>query len=108
MRGRAIGAEVLFSRDPAKIAGMSGPFQASYVEGTAAENGEFYGERKALSLDEIKGIVTAMPERADCLEPNAADGTETAAAGHGEAKQEASEGAAAGEGDTHEVAASSH
>ena len=29
MRGRAIGAEVLFSRDPGKVPGMDGPFAAS-------------------------------------------------------------------------------
>lgn len=71
MRGRAIGAEVLFSREPGKIAGLTAAFQASYVEGSAAENGEFYGKRKALKLDEIKGIVTAMADRTDCLDPDA-------------------------------------
>lgn len=69
MRGRAIGAEVLFSRNPGRIPGMSAPFAASYVEGAAAENGEFYGERRTLEVDEIKAIVTAMPERTDCLDP---------------------------------------
>lgn len=84
MRGRAIGAEVLFSREPGKIPGMNGPFAASYVDGAAAANGEFYGERKALDLDEIKDIVTAMPGRADCLDPVAEDeeGGEMASAGH--------------------------
>ncbi|HVK91065.1 MAG TPA: hypothetical protein VM468_06600 [Mycoplana sp.] len=79
MRGRAIGAEVLFSRDPGQIPGMSAPFAASYVEGPAAENGEFYGERRALEIDEIKSIVTAMSERADCLDLAATGGE----GGHG-------------------------
>ncbi|MCD2182995.1 hypothetical protein [Rhizobium sp. GN54] len=79
MRGRAIGAEVLFSRDPGKIAGLTAPFQARYVEGPAAENGEFYGKRKTLKLDEIKGIVTAMADRTDCLDPDATGENATAA-----------------------------
>ena len=120
MRGRAIGAEVLFARDPSSIPGMTAPFVARYTDGTPAGNGEFYGERKELSLDEIKTIVTAMDERADCVDPNA---VAEEAGGHGEAKAEggheapaeghAAEGegggehAAAEEG-SHEVAASEH
>lgn len=91
IRGRAIGAEVLFSRDPGKIAGMTAPFQASFAEGAAAANGEFYGERKALTLDEIKVIVTAMTERADCLDPNAPEGTATASHGEAPAEEHAAE-----------------
>ncbi|HUH49735.1 MAG TPA: hypothetical protein VLZ56_07780 [Mycoplana sp.] len=97
MRGRAIGAEVLFSREPGKIPGMDAPFAASYIDGVAAENGEFYGERKALDLDEIKDIVTAMPERAECADPSV-EGGEMAASGHA---------APAAEG-SHEVAANRH
>ena len=108
MRGRAIGAEVLFARDPSAVPGMSAPFVARYTDGVPAANGEFYGERKELSLDEIKTIVTAMKERTDCIDPNA---IETAASGHGEAKEEGGHGAegehAAAEG-THEVASSGH
>jgi hypothetical protein len=116
MRGRAIGAEVLFARDPSAIPGMAAPFVARYTAGTPAQNGEFYGERKELSLDEIKTIVTAMKEREDCIDPNAAEETETAKAGHGEAKEEGGhaaetkaegEHASAQEG-SHEVAASAH
>jgi len=79
MRGRAIGAEVLFARNPAAVPGMSAPFVARYTDGEPAGNGEFYGERKELSLDEIKSIVTAMQEREDCVDPNAvADGKDEA------------------------------
>jgi hypothetical protein len=108
MRGRAIGAEVLFARDPAAIPGMNAAFVARYTEGTPAENGEFYGERKELSLDEIKTIVTGMEERLDCIDPNAVEETETA--GHGEAKAEGGEehAAVAAEEGSHEVAASEH
>jgi hypothetical protein len=84
MRGRAIGAEVLFSRNPSAIPGMAAPFVARYVDGQPGENGEFYGERKELTLDEIKTIVTAMQERSDCIDPDA----EAEAGGHAEAKAE--------------------
>lgn len=111
MRGRAIGAEVFFARDPSAIPGMAAPFVARYTDGKPAENGEFYGARKELSLDEIRAIVTAMEEREDCVDPNAKD-TTTAKAGHGEAEEEgghAAEGehASAEEG-AHEVASSEH
>lgn len=87
MRGRAIGAEVLFARDPSAIPGMSAPFVARYTDGKPAVNGEFYGERKELSLDEIKTIVTAMTEREDCVDPNAV-AEAGKSGGHGEAKTE--------------------
>ncbi|MCR6502278.1 hypothetical protein MUO32_24940 [Shinella sp. CPCC 101442] len=117
MRGRAIGAEVLFARDPSAIPGMTAPFVARYTDGKPAENGEFYGERKELSLDEIKTIVTAMEDRADCVDPNAVAEEGGKSGGHGEAKAEAAEGgheasaggehAEAAEEGTHEVAAAS-
>ena len=65
-----------------------------------------------LSVDEIKTIVTAMEDRADCVDPNAvAEG-----GGHGEAKAEGShevpaeggEHAEAAQEGTHEVASSEH
>lgn len=106
MRGRAIGAEVLFTRDHGKISGMNAPFQASYAEGTAAANGEFYGDRKALDLDEIKGIVTAMPERTDCVDPPP-EGEETTAGTQGGESADKHTAASADAG-SHEVAASAH
>jgi hypothetical protein len=117
MRGRAIGAEVLFARNPAAIPGMTAPFVARYTDGKPAENGEFYGARKELSLDEIKTIVTAMEEREDCVDPNAvAEEGHGESAGHGEAKAEGGHEAPAEGGEhaeaakegSHEVASSEH
>lgn len=109
MRGRAIGAEVLFARNPAAIPGMTAPFVARYTDGKPAENGEFYGARKELSLDEIKTIVTAMEEREDCVDPNAVaeEGGHGESAGHGEAKAEGGHGEAA-EGGHGEAAEGGH
>lgn len=105
MRGRAIGADVLFSRNPAAVPGMPAPFVARYIDGEPGENGAFYGERRQLTLDEIKSIVTAMDERTDCTDPEAEPGTE--------AKEEdghaaPAEGHAAASAETHEVASSGH
>jgi len=119
MRGRAIGAEVLFARNPAAIPGMTAPFVARYTDGKPAENGEFYGERKELSLDEIKTIVTGMQEREDCVDPNAVaesgageaktkEGDGETAEGGKEAPAEGGENAKASEEGTQEVAASEH
>lgn len=117
MRGRAIGAEVLFARNPAAIPGMTAPFVARYTDGKPADNGEFYGSRKELSLDEIKTIVTAMKEREDCVDPNAVaesgggeakakEGGGEAAEGGKEAPAEGGENAEAPAEGTREVAAS--
>ena len=103
MRGRAIGAEVLFARDPSAIPGMKAPFVARYTDGLPGENGEFYGERKELSLEEIRVLVTAMQEREDCVDPNA-EPAETA--GHDGAKQE--KGGHGGEGEHAEAGEASH
>ena len=87
------------------VLGTFGSGTKGYADGPAADNGEFYGERKELSLDEIKSIVTAMTEREDCVDPNAVIEAE------GEAKPEAGGATAEGEGaaaETQEVAASGH
>ncbi|MCF3639708.1 hypothetical protein LXM94_06965 [Rhizobium sp. TRM95111] len=86
MRGRAIGAEVLFARNPAVIPGMTAPFVARYVDGAPSANGEFYGEKHELSLDEIKEIVTAMSQPEDCSDPGSEGGED----GHGAPSEVAS------------------
>ncbi|MDX3927745.1 MAG: hypothetical protein QHC90_18295 [Shinella sp.] len=82
MRGRAIGAEVLFSREPERIPGMAAAFVARYIDGKPAGNGVFYGERKELGLDDIKAIVTGMNEREGCSDTEDSQSAET---NHGEA-----------------------
>lgn len=109
MRGRAIGAEVLFARNPAAVPGMTGPFVARYVEGKPGVNGEFYGDRKELTLEEIKTIVTTMTDRADCVDPEAEaeDGGQAEAkedGGHAAAAEKHAAASAAG----HEVAENGH
>ncbi|TCL91776.1 hypothetical protein C8J38_10578 [Rhizobium sp. PP-WC-2G-219] len=66
LRGAAIGAEVLFAPDPTKLPNMDQPFIARYADGKANAVGLFYGERKALSPEDIRTTLTAMTDRADC------------------------------------------
>ena len=109
MRGRAIGAEVLFARNPAAIPGMTAPFVASYTEGMPSAAGEFYGDRKDLTLDEIKEIVTGMEERDGCTDPvvEGEEGAHGAAASSGhapDAGEKAGHEAEAAPAESHEVA----
>lgn len=71
-RGPAIGAEVLFAPDPARMPGMSTPFVARYNDGKANTVGLFYGRDVALSTDDIKSTMTAMDDKSDCFDPVAA------------------------------------
>ncbi|WP_455270077.1 hypothetical protein [Rhizobium herbae] len=103
-RGAAIGAEVLFAPEPAKLSGMSTPFVARYNDGKANTVGLFYGREVALSSDDVKTTLTAMDDKADCFDPvAAAAAAEPGAAGsesggHGEAPAEGDE-APAGHGE---------
>ncbi|WP_142519704.1 hypothetical protein [Pseudorhizobium endolithicum] len=90
MRGRAIGAQVVYIPDmssiphPARVE----PISAYYVDGPASATGEFWGLRIDLPLEDAEALLAALTDDADCLEPvveGAGDG-HGKAAGHGEAK----------------------
>lgn len=69
MRGRAIGAQVVYIPDAAKAPDPGDPvFSAFYVEGAAA-HGEFYGLRITPPLEDIEKIATALTDSADCISP---------------------------------------
>ncbi|PYE33414.1 hypothetical protein C8J37_10545 [Rhizobium sp. PP-WC-1G-195] len=106
LRGAAIGAEVLFAPDPTKLPDMDQPFIARYADGKANAVGLFYGERKALSPEDIRTTLTAMTDRADCetLVADASVAVEgDAVGGHG---KPAGHGESAAEG--HGAPAESH
>lgn len=121
LRGAAIGAEVLFAPDPTKLPDMDQPFIARYADGKANAVGLFYGERKALSPEDIRTTLTAMTDRADCETlvadaaasgdghgapaehgESAAEGHGAPAEGHGEAAEEGHGEAAEGHGEAAE------
>ncbi|CZT33214.1 hypothetical protein [Rhizobium sp. 9140] len=106
LRGAAIGAEVLFAPDPTKLPDMEQPFIARYADGKANAVGLFYGERKALSPEDIRTTLTAMTDRADC-ETLVADAGATgeehgAPAEHGESAPEGHGAPAEGHGEAAE------
>ncbi len=83
MRGRTIGAQVVYIPDAAKAPDPSDPkFSAFYVEGAPASNGEFYGLRIDVPLEDVEHMVAALTDHADCASPIS---NEPAADGHGAA-----------------------
>lgn len=91
MRGRAIGAEVVIALEPRYVPEMKQPFIARYFDGLPAEDGQFYGERVDLDVEEVKAFMAAMkdePDKVDCADipkPEPAEGEKPA---HGAAKPE--------------------
>ncbi|MCV9998336.1 hypothetical protein OE766_08760 [Pararhizobium sp. YC-54] len=105
-RGAAIGAEVLFAPDPAKLPGMSTPFVARYNDGKANTAGLFYGREVALSTDDVKTTLTAMDDKSDCFDPVAAAAAAEGGAVGSESGSHSETAAAAGHGE--EAAAPEH
>jgi len=81
MRGRAIGAQVIYTPDPSKVPDgvMNNPLSAFYLDGSADATGQYYGMRVDLPYEDIDGMAHALTDFADCVEP-VVDGAE---GGHG-------------------------
>jgi hypothetical protein len=89
MRGRMIGAQVVYIPDPAKApAGAAREiYSAFYVEGTATSKGEYYGQRIDMPLADIQHLEAKLNDKTDCIDPAAIAAAEAAAAaGHGATK----------------------
>lgn len=96
MRGRAVGADVIFIADPSKVPEETGApvYTARYVDKPANENGQFYGEKINIPISEIEQLVAKLDDRTECVKPElpageghgapAAPGAEAPSA-HGEA-----------------------
>ncbi|PZU89200.1 MAG: hypothetical protein DI528_03085 [Shinella sp.] len=99
MRGRAVGADVLFVSDPSRLPENAGGqmFTARYIDKKANEIGRFYGEKINLTEDDIGQLVSRLNDRTDCTKPEVdipeAGGEASASAGHGETKPANGEGA---------------
>lgn len=102
MRGRAVGADVLFISDPSRVPEHAGGqmFTARYIDKPANEIGQFYGEKINLTEDDIGQLVSLLDDRTDCVKPEVAtpDGHGAASDGHGEAKPAEGHGEAKEEG----------
>lgn len=107
MRGRAIGAQVVYIPDLAKApeGTAAQSINAYYVEGKPDESGEFWGLRIDLPLEDAEHLSAKLTDDADCLDAAVGDidshgssGGHGAEAGHGNAKDH---GKAAGKGDGH-------
>ena len=85
MRGRAIGAQVVYIPDLAKApeGASAQPIKAYYVDGSADGSGDFWGLRIDLPLEDAEHLATRLTDDADCMDP-VVEG-EDAAAGHGAA-----------------------
>jgi hypothetical protein len=115
IRGRAIGADVVFIPHPDPIVeSIEGnkTITARYYDGTAAANGLFFGERVDLPEDEITTLNASFKDVSDCIDPIAVAATEggegkPAAKGEGAKPAEGGHGAAPAEGEGAPAAAPS-
>ncbi|MGF9563212.1 hypothetical protein [Neorhizobium sp. JUb45] len=71
MRGRAIGAQVIYTPDPSKVPDgvMNHPLAAFYLDGSADGTGQYYGMRVDLPYEDIDGMAASLSDFADCIEP---------------------------------------
>ncbi len=90
MRGRAVGADVVYVPDPAHVPEevSARVFTARYVDGLAAPNGQFFGDRIDMLEADIEGLVAKLNDQTDCVKAEVVvpegDGHGAPAAGHGE------------------------
>ncbi len=94
MRGRAIGAQVVYIPDTSKVPDghPAQPVTAYYVDGAADANGDFWGMRIDMPREDAEHLTAALTDDTDCLDalgqgagepgPLKADDK---SAGHGEA-----------------------
>ena len=88
MRGRSIAAQAIYIADPKKLpeGAASQSYSAYYYDGAVADDGQFYGLRIDLPVEDAKAMTASLTEFADCVDPVAAtagDGHGAPAGGHG-------------------------
>lgn len=71
IRGRAIGADVVYIRDTASLPpGLKRPaLTARYVDGMANASGEFYGTPVTVPSSNAAAIMSKMTDKVDCEKP---------------------------------------
>lgn len=85
MRGRAIGAQVVYIPDTSRAPDPSDPvYSAYYLEGAPSAKGEYFGLRIDPPLEDVTALAKGLNDTADCILP-VVEGA-AAADGHGDAK----------------------
>jgi len=81
MRGRTIGAQVVYIPDVKKMpeGTKAQTYSAYYLDGSANSNGEYYGMRIDLPLEDVETLSARLTDNTDCVDPKA----EAAAAEYG-------------------------
>jgi hypothetical protein len=87
MRGRAVGADVIYVPDPARVpeASAARVLTARYADGLAAANGQFFGERVDMTEGDVQALLAKLDDSTDCVTPEVVV-PEGAEGGHGESK----------------------
>ncbi|MFN4207262.1 MAG: hypothetical protein ACK4HG_12750 [Agrobacterium albertimagni] len=100
MRGRAVGADVIYVPDPSHVPDEVGVrvLTARYVDGSAAPNGAFFGERIDMLEDDIQALVAKLNDQTDCVKP---EGLMPESEGHGAKADGHGDKAAHGADDAH-------
>lgn len=71
MRGRAVGADVIFVPDPTRVpeAATARMLTARYADGPPAANGEFFGQKIDMVEDDIQALLAKLDDSTDCITP---------------------------------------
>lgn len=75
IRGRALGATVVYVPHPDKIAdgSVEAPITARYYNGGANEEGLFFGERIDMTAQDIDTVMASLQDHSDCADPVATE-----------------------------------
>lgn len=100
MRGRAVGADVIYVPDPTRVpeANPARVLTARYADGLAAANGQYFGERVDMTEADVQALLAKLDDSTDCVTPEVVV-PEGAEGGHGESKKDAHGKKAEGHGD---------
>jgi hypothetical protein len=73
IRGRVVGADVIFVPKPQRLAATEGmpQFTVTYTDAPAGPNGTFFGQKTVMEEEDIHRLVTALSDKSDCFDPTA-------------------------------------
>ncbi|RWX79187.1 hypothetical protein EPK99_11530 [Neorhizobium lilium] len=109
MRGRVIGAQVVYIPDLSKApdGAQAQTYSAYYVDGPPTAKGEYFGLRIDLPLEDVEALSAKLTDKADCVDPVVAvpEGEHGAPAAHGDKKKPKPKGGEHGASSEHGEAA---